>query len=136
MGMSISSASASSVYQSSGTSNLQQRRQEFQALGQALKAGDLAGAQKAFAALNPNASSSTQPTQSAQSSSNNFSQLAQALQSGDLAGAQKAFAAITSSHGHGHHHHQAAAASTPSTGSIAPIPASTSTVGSNINVAA
>ena len=128
MGMSISSAGASSAYQSSGTNNLQQRRQEFQALGQALQSGDLQGAQKALAALTPNASPSTQSTSSTQSSSNNFSQLVQALQSGDLAGAQQAFAAI-SSHGH-HHHHQA---STPSTAST---PAATGTVGSNINVAA
>jgi DNA-binding FadR family transcriptional regulator len=127
MGMSINSANVSNAYQSSGPSNLQQRRQEFQALGQALQSGDLAGAQQAFAALNPNASSSTQSTQS----NSNVSQLAQALQSGDLAGAQKAFAAMRS-HGH-HHHHQA---SMPSTASTPAAPPANGTVGSNINVAA
>jgi hypothetical protein len=99
---------------------MQQRRQEFAALGQALQSGDLQSAQKAFAALNPSAASSTQAAQS----SSKFSGLAQALQSGDLAGAQKAFAAISS---HGHHRQQAP---TP------PVLSSTSTVGSNVNVLA
>ena len=130
MGMSIRSAGIASAYQNSGTSNLQQRRQEFQALGQALQSGDLAGAQKAFAALNPTASNSTQSAQPAQSNSN-ISQLAQALQSGDLAGAQKAFAAMQSQ---GHHHHQHASSTPASTAT--PAQASTSTVGSNINVTA
>ncbi|MBU6428149.1 MAG: hypothetical protein KGR26_04000, partial [Cyanobacteria bacterium REEB65] len=90
MGMSVSSAGASSAY---AMGALQQRRQSFQALEQSLQNGDLAGAQKAFSALDPNGSNNGK-----------LSQLAQALQSGNLSAAQQAFAAMRSGHHHGHHH--------------------------------
>ncbi|MBI1333483.1 MAG: hypothetical protein JST12_09595 [Armatimonadetes bacterium] len=83
----------------------------FQALASALKSGDLAGAQKAFADIQ----AKRQSKQGAKGNDNdaddqNWSALSSALQSGDLAGAQKAFQSMQTqmSQAHQHHHHHKA----------------------------
>jgi hypothetical protein len=66
--------------------------QNLKALSSSLSSGDLAGAQKAFAALTANA-----PKNAAAQNSplgQDVSALRQALQSGDVAGSQKAFATL------------------------------------------
>ncbi|HWA82500.1 MAG TPA: hypothetical protein VG820_03640 [Fimbriimonadaceae bacterium] len=69
-----------------------QMAQNFKALSSALQSGDLAGARKAFGALQANAPKNA----SAQNdpAAKDFDALGQALQSGDLGAAQKAFATI------------------------------------------
>jgi hypothetical protein len=102
----------------------QQQRQNFKDLSQALQAGDLGTAQKAFASLaanSPNASNPNSP----------LGRLGQALQSGDLAAAQQAFASM---HAGGHHHHHSASAQAGS-GTPATPPASGST-GTIVNTVA
>jgi hypothetical protein len=135
--MSISSVSngtnpyTQSLQSSPLSDAFKQSKQDFAALGSALQSGDLAGAQKAFAALQQDKStisqarggqgsdsdgSSSTVSQTAQSSQSGTSsvqdlmnQLKQALGSGDLQGAQQAFASLQqnmqASRGHGHHHH-------------------------------
>ncbi len=96
----------------------QQREQDFNQLGAALQSGDLASAQKAFAALqslkpggqSDNNSGSTVSGASAMSS--DFANLGQALSAGNLTDAQDAFTKIQQdmqAHRGGHHHHHAAA---------------------------
>ncbi|HVT12767.1 MAG TPA: hypothetical protein VHE55_10910 [Fimbriimonadaceae bacterium] len=82
--------------------------QNFKALSSALQSGDLAGAQKAFSALQANApkKASAQNNPAAK----DFDALGQALQSGDLGAAQKAFATIQqdmqAKRAHGGHMHK------------------------------
>ncbi len=101
MAMSVSSVSSSAPFQTNGVRPSRKRRQEFEALGKALKSGDLAGAKKAFAALTGGSGSSTSAAGATQDNSP-FAQLAQALQSGNLQAAQQAFAGMVQNH-HGHH---------------------------------
>jgi hypothetical protein len=132
--MSTSSVSLLSASTQSQTLTLaQQIQQDFKQLAGSLKSGDLAGAQKAYAALQkllPSQSqNSTSSTQSSSSSTNpivnDFNALGKALQSGDLTAAQSAFSTLQSdlksqsqSSTTGalmqamrpHHHHHAAAA--------------------------
>jgi hypothetical protein len=93
-----------------------QRKSLFDQLGKALQSGDLAGAQKAFTALQA-ISPQPPPSQDAQGNSTQspFAALATALQSGDLAGAQQAFAQIQQTQGHHHHHHHASQSATTAT---------------------
>lgn len=101
--MSTAAVSSSSLYQ-----QLQQffhtRLSDVQQLGQALKSGDLAGAQKAYheiAQLGQNGPfPNSVPFRSSQREQD-FAAIGQALQSGDLAGAQQAFAALQAT-GHVH----------------------------------
>ncbi len=118
-----------------------QRKQDFSALSSALQSGDLAGAQKAFSALQQDTqalrqsrsgqgadqdgdndgSKTSQASQASQASQNGktsmqdlMNQLKQALSSGDLQGAQQAFATLQQNrqaNGHHHHHHGGAGAS-------------------------
>src|SRR5579862_7648292 len=119
--MSVSSITGvSSSASTSVQSSFQEKVSDLKQLSQALKAGDLSGAQKAYNALTQGSGLG-----SSSSSSNQNGPLAQdlqavgkALQSGDLAGAQTAFAqfqkdvssaaqsqpAVAGAH-HGHHHH-------------------------------
>jgi seryl-tRNA synthetase len=147
--MSISPISSASSYQASQVSwqnNLAQRRQDFKDLASALQLGDLAGAQKAFAAMQqsqPNFSATTQ-TQNAQQASvqdplaDDFSALDKALNSTNpnLKAAQDAFAKLLqdmqSVKGHHRHHHKASA-STQSTASTTSSPSVGSTTGSGQN---
>lgn len=102
-----------------GSTQGTERPHPFQALSSALKSGDLAGAQKAFADLQAK-------FQARKGGSNDndaddkMSSLATALQSGDLAGAQQAFSQIQSKMGGHHHHHGQASSSNQSTTSATP----------------
>jgi hypothetical protein len=71
-----------------------------------LQAGDLASAQKAFASVQTNTSSSNSP----------LTKVGDALQAGDLAGAQQAAKAMHAARG-GHHHAKAATQASDSTSS-------------------
>lgn len=74
---------------------LSEKRQGLEALIQALQAGDLPGAQKAFAAIQKGPQAAKTPgTPSGDPVVNDWNQLAQSLQSGDLQGAQRAFAQL------------------------------------------
>jgi hypothetical protein len=92
MGMRVGSSGAAWASQSSPVGNWQQRQQSVNLLKSALKSGDLAGAQQAFAAItanNPNATSNTNSP---------LAQIGQALQAGDMAGAQQAAQSWRASH--------------------------------------
>jgi hypothetical protein len=121
--MSISSISSATdifqTYPTSGQNKFKEIRQDFKELGSALQAGDLSGAQKAFAALQqllPSSSSGNLTQNGQQNSSGNpfatdLSGVGEALQSGDLKKAQDAFAklqldmqAVQGPHHHRHHH--------------------------------
>jgi hypothetical protein len=109
--MTISGISSSNtVYQSDMTAKMAQRKQDFQSLADALKSGNLADAQKAFAQLQSDGvkTSQTQNSNSQTSSqSSPLQALSGALQNGDLAGAQQAFAQLQQGmKAHHHHHHQ------------------------------
>ena len=111
--MSISGILCSNFYQINmpqGRQDESQKiKQEFQQLGQDLRAGNLSQAQQDYVTLTqstPNGTQNTSPV------SQDVNALAQALQSGNLTDAQKAFTTLqqdvqqVSSHtGHHHHHH-------------------------------
>lgn len=115
--MSVSAISSNvNVYQTTAQNRVQERRADFQQLGQALQSGDLTGAQQAFAAFQQTRSSSAAQGQSSPPSGQNnplatdLSALGQALQSSDLSSAQKAFATLQQdmqAHQAHHHHHGA-----------------------------
>ncbi len=77
---------------------LSDKRQGLEALIQALQAGDLPGAQKAFASIQRGPQQMTKGVAGANPSNdpvmNDWSRLAQSLQSADLQGAQRAFAQL------------------------------------------
>ena len=127
MAMPIDGATASAATQQlQGAAAWQQRRQGFEALGSALKSGDLDAAKKAYTSL-----SSSFPSGAVSDPSSAMGKLNAALQSGDMQAAQQAFAGM---HGHHHHHHQDGDGTT-----AAPTAASTSsgsTTGGTINVSA
>jgi len=106
-------------YPSPVQNNFKQRQQDFQNLADALQAGNLQGAQQAFAALqkdcssSPNVTSVTGTSQTGQSSPlrQDIQTLQSALQANDLAGAQKALTSfqhdlqqVGQAHPHRHHH--------------------------------
>lgn len=116
-------SSTPAAYPESQPSEFKQRMQDFKALKTALQSGDLAAAQKAFAAVQQDVKPSTPPagsttpagTAPANQWSTDFQAIGSALQSGDITGAQKAFATLRQdmqaahqaqgSRGHRHHHH-------------------------------
>lgn len=88
-------------------------RTDFKALSTAMKSGDLAGAQKAYAALQLD--QSNMPNQTNTPLGQDISNLGSALSAGDMTGAQKAFATLQQDaqklhQGHHNHHGKAAAA--------------------------
>jgi hypothetical protein len=104
------------TYQSTLQSNVKQRQQDFQSLADALQAGNLQGAQQAFAALQKDRSASPQVaavTGSQQAGQSNplhqdIQALQSALQANDLPGAHKAlttFQQDLQQAGHAHHRH-------------------------------
>jgi hypothetical protein len=140
-------------------------RQSFRDLGRALKSGDLAGAQKAYAALTKELSQSSSSAPNSISSQlsdpnsalgKDLAAIGKDLQNGNLSGAQQDFAKLrqdtrthfqsqtptTQGHPHGHHHHHADAASETSDGSSttttpdAASPSTGSVSGSTVNVVA
>lgn len=95
--MSIDSVAGGSTAQSLYKNQFQQERQLFGQLAQALKSGDLTGAQKAYASLQQlrQQQGQTGPQTAEQALlQKDLTAVGQALQSGDLAGAQKAFAQL------------------------------------------
>ncbi len=108
----------------------QQRRADFQQLGQSLNAGSLAGAQQAFSALmslmqgqSGNSSGNSSPFASGNSSplSGDLAAIGQALQGGNLSAAQQGFTNLmqqvqSMSRSHHHHHGGANALALPSNG--------------------
>ena len=108
MGMRVGSSSVnwSSQQTSSSVNGWQQRQQGMKDLFSSLQAGDLASAQKAFASVQTNTSSSNSP----------LTKVGDALQAGDLAGAQQAAKAMHAARG-GHHHAKAATQASDSTSS-------------------
>jgi hypothetical protein len=159
--MAVGSISNGSAYvqssaQSQQASALRQRRQDFQALSQALGAGDLPAAKTAFATLQRDLGSaqgsSNQPGNSGTQDKFRaaLQAIGQALTSGDLSGAQNAFASLQQARGH-HHHRDAdadndgskpaaASGAGSAAGSAANSPASiasgTAAVGSRLDVTA
>jgi len=154
--MSIPNISSSSDYYQrysiTGSDSLrQQGQQDLKPLADALKLGDLSGAQSAFASLlqllqTNSSSSANSQTQSAAissafSSSNgtspvtsDLSALGQALQSSDLTGAQNDFSklmqdiqSIGGGHHHHHHHHHKTSASSQDTTNASATGSSTGT---------
>lgn len=139
--MAIDGISGSSAAHSTMAAYYKQRQQDFSALGQALSAGDLAGARKAFAALqadsgNIKAASQTAGAQNGKGGSTGdlFAALKKALDSGDLAGAQQAFAALVQARA-SHQRPEAAQAATTATGTDADGD-DDATVGSTVDVRA
>jgi hypothetical protein len=134
----LSAASAVGSTQQS-QSQWSQTKGLFEQLGKALQSGDLAGAQKVYAALQQNAPQGTM-SQVGQGSSgpSPFAALGRALQAGDLAGAQQAYTQIQQARGH-HAHHQGTqdnTNTTPDTESAAGRPGPGGMVGTYINVTA
>jgi len=119
MGMRASGASMAS--NSASMAQWQQRQQNFKDLFSSLKAGDLAGAQKAMAALSPNGQTGNGP----------MAAIYKALQNGDLQGAQQAAQGM-----HHHHHMGSAAASNPATATGASLSSLLSGLGSTVNTSA
>jgi hypothetical protein len=92
--MSVSSISNSySYYQTAN--NHHQRKQEFDALSEALQSGNLSGAQQAFGQLQQNAPGNSQSGADGGIVAD-ISALGQALASNDLSGAQNAFSTLQS----------------------------------------
>ena len=108
MGMRVggSSVNWSSQQTSSSVNGWQKRQQGMKDLFSSLQSGDLASAQKAFASVQTNTSSSNSP----------LTKVGDALQAGDLAGAQQAAKAMHAARG-GHHHAKAATQASNSTSS-------------------
>ena len=100
-------SSTLNTYQPDVQSPWKNRAQDFKALQTALQAGDLSGAQQAFATLQKDQPASSQAAQAANAPSQNSQG---ALTSGDVSGAQQAFAAlkqdIQGAGRAGHHHHR------------------------------
>ena len=129
--MSVSEISSNgSGYESNMTVQThKQQRQDFGALSKALGSGDLAGAQKAFAALQQDMQKMQQTkgagSQAGQNSAvkTDMDALASALNSGDVSGAQKAFAAVQQDMKNAHkgvHHHGSAGGNVANAGNENP----------------
>ena len=126
--MSISGLSSTTPYAATlASSNMSQRRADFHALGSALQSGDLAGAQKAFAALWQDTQKSQPggPAQAQPGQSTNVQAPANALRHAH--------------HGHHHHHHHASAGAVDagsSAGAATGGGGTSQSVGSTVNVLA
>jgi hypothetical protein len=145
--MSLSSLSASNIYQASQASwqnNLMQREQNLKDLARALNSDDLTGAKKAFAALQqlqPNFSATIQAQNGQQGSVPNplaadFDTLDKALKANNLPGAKDAFAKLLQDmqsvrQGHHRHPHHKVSASKQSTTSTTSNPSVGLTAGSS-----
>ncbi len=121
-------------------------RQQFLQLAKAINAGDLAGAQQAFARLSQTLGASANPSNAntpTDPASQALAAIGQALQSGDIGAAQQALAALQQAQGaRGHHHHRGHhadmdqnGAPSPSSGGTAPSIAP-ATTGATVDVTA
>jgi urate oxidase len=154
--MSVSGIMSTGFYQPSSIQNsFQQRRAEFQQLGQDLQSGNVTAAQQDYAELTASTSgassssttaatatsSSSSTASSASSLAQEFTALGQALQTGNLSAAQQAYSAMqqdaqsisqTQGHHHHHHHHSGASSnSQTSTDGSSSSTSSTSTTGAS-----
>ena len=144
--MSVAGISSTNLYQpSSVNTTSQNRRSEFQQLGQDLQAGNLAAAQQDFTQLTQitqKPSSGVQPASSNPQVSafgsilQDLNTLGQSLQSGNLPAAQQAYSkvqqdvqSVQQSHGHPHHHHGGTSATTTA---LSTTGASTGTTGNSL----
>ena len=126
--LSVSASATSRLH--SGPAPWTQKEIAFHELGQALQAGDLPEARKAFAAVGsrpPQAAGSANGQDTAVSDA--MASLGQALQSGDLAGARKAYEQLAP--GKGARHRQAEARKAAE---LAPSPAPMGTTGRAIDL--
>lgn len=99
MGMRIGSSDGVRSTQTAAIAAWQQRQQGFKNLMSAVQSGDLASAQKAYAALGAG--------QGAAQGNSPLAQIGKALQSGDIVGAQKVAQHMQAQRaGHHHHHNQ------------------------------
>jgi len=96
--------------------SFRQMKALFDQLGQALQAGDLAGAQEALANLQSRAPGDGPGRREGRGGRGQgpFAALATALQNGDLAAAQDAFGQIQQARGHHHRHHEEETETRPS----------------------
>ncbi|MGA2244453.1 MAG: hypothetical protein ABSH48_05585 [Verrucomicrobiota bacterium] len=153
---SISSLSpTTSTYNGMNQTGVSPLIQDFNALGSALKTGDLTTAKSALADFQKVLQSSMQTSASQPFGKNSqantdFQSLTSDLQSGNLAGAQKAFSSLqndvttaqsaqatTSAHiGHHHHHASNTASSTSSATASAASSIGTSILNSGLNTVA
>ncbi len=129
--MSVAGISSSNLFNFNAQS-VQNRKQEFQQLGQDLQSGNLSAAQADFATLQKNGpqASSTASSQNSNPVGQDVTQLAQDLQSGNLSAAQQDYTkvqqdfqnqtSLTQTHSH-HHHHHSGGESSSSTNSISQI---------------
>lgn len=113
----ILSSAAFSIGAQAFQSRMQQRKQEFQQLGQDLQSGNLSAAQSDFAALQkmqPQSSTSTSSQTSSSGISQDFNQLSADLKAGNTTAAQQDFTKLQqdfqsqttqAAQGHHHHHH-------------------------------
>ena len=122
MGMRISASATAGL--SSGV-QWQQRQQNMKSLLSALQAGDLAGAQKAYAGLGAGGATPT--------GNNPLTAIGQALQNNDLAAAQKAAQQMQAQRGSHTHHSDAAA---PAATGSSPLGGTTATSGTLVNLLA
>jgi hypothetical protein len=107
----------SSYLAATNAANARKPQNGFQQLMQSLQAGDLSGAQQAYAALTTQAAGSQTSASSNSTLSVDLIAVGKALQSGDLSGARLAFAkwqqdaqAGGVTHPHSHHRHPTGAA--------------------------
>jgi hypothetical protein len=122
MGMQISGSTSASQ----GAAAWQQRQQGVQSMMKALTAGDLAGAQSAYASM----SNGTNAVQG----SGPLAQIGKALQSGDLGAAQQAAQSLQAARGGQHHHHHQP--TTPVVATATTQPPTPAGAGSMFNLAA
>ncbi|MBI1777946.1 MAG: hypothetical protein HYR63_21625 [Proteobacteria bacterium] len=114
-GITSGTSSVSNPFLQSLQDELQQRLANFKALQEAVKSGDLAGAKKAFAALQKSAQLGGQDPNGQlfgpnDQLNNDFKALGDALDAGNLPDAKKAFAKLQqdmiAARKSGHHHHR------------------------------
>jgi len=160
--MSISSITPNTSSLEAWQNTVQQRRQDFSQLAQALQSGDLAGAQTAYAnlqSLQQNSQTGSNPTSGASGNplQNDFAALGQALASGNLSQAQSDFAQLQSdfksalqnaagslgigaAHRGHHHHHPVASSQDSNSTNTTPgnnsQPNTTSGPGASLNITA
>ena len=123
--MSVSGISSSNLFDYV-TQSVQNRRQQFQQLGQDLQSGNLSAAQEDFAAVQQLVpqSRSTPSAQSSNPIAQAFNQLAQDLQSGNLSAAQQDFSTIQkdvqnqAGQMHNHHYHPVRGSASSGTSAI------------------
>jgi hypothetical protein len=123
-------------YAGAAPNGFKQSAADFKSLEQALQAGNLAGAQQAFATLQQDSpwvsravsGSATGNAGASAGAASPLQALSKALQAGDITAAQQAFSALQQAGKHHGHHHHASNAANGSSASTA-----SASVGSNVD---